>query len=553
MYFPNYQTQEVLFTSRPSTLALQCIPQDTVPLRSFTVNVWRNHTIETILSLAHAYQSYGRYSVEYRISEYDDTLTFDGHRPADIELLWIDSSRYLAKVTLGEWLEWLTERVKSMRAISPTPIIVGTWLQDDGDASARLSEMLDVIPNVFFANLREVCDEDGITFLDSRTATITGTPLSNPAQLLLARKLACHWMPATVFPPIKALALDLDNTLHEGILAEDGIHGVQLTEGHKLLQECVKSMQQSGIFIALVSRNERADVEFLFASRNDYPLCWEDFSATEVSWGDKGSALERIAAALRIAPDAILFVDDNPGELASAISRLPSIHTAYATPDAMQTKRVIEHYPGLWRWKVGADDTKRVQDLKANAERENLLKEIENQSDYFRSLQTKLNFRYDPIDQLGRLADLCNKTNQFNLSMRRLNQAQLAERMSRPNACVASVQMSDRLSDSGVIAAIVAERRGNLLMIEEACISCRAMGRELEDALILEAIRGMAVLDGCDRIIFRARSGPRNQPAFKWLSRLANNREVVEEGDYPVPIGRLVDFVPPDGIFLSKE
>ena len=90
-------------------------------------------------------------------------------------------------------------------------------------------------------------------------------------------------------------------------------------------------------------------------------------------------------------------------------------------------------------------------------------------------------------------------------------------------------------------------------MIEEACISCRAMGRELEDALILEAIRGMAVLDGCDRIIFRARSGPRNQPAFKWLSRLANNREVVEEGDYPVPIGRLVDFVPPDGIFLSKE
>lgn len=552
MNFSSYQAQEALFAHQPSRLVLQSIDQDASPTRSFTVNVWRNHAIEPILSLARAYQSYGRYTVEYRIGDYDDTLIFDGHQPADIELFWIDSSRYLVKVELGKWLEWLTDRVKSMRAISTSPIIVGTWLHNDGDA-LRLSEMLDAIPNVFFASLREVCDEYDVTFLDLRTAAIAGTPLSNQAQLLLARKLACHWMPATVFPPIKALALDLDNTLHAGILGEDGIHGVQLTEGHKLLQQSVKSMQQRGIFITLVSRNEQADVESLFASRNDYPLRWEDFSATEISWGDKGSALERIAAALRISPDAVLFVDDNPGELASAIARLPSIHTAYATPDALQTKRVIEHYPGLWRWKIGVDDTKRVQDLKANAERENLLKEIKNQSDYFRSLQTKLDFYYDPVDQLVRLADLCNKTNQFNLSIRRLNQAQLAEYMARPNACVASVRMSDRLSDSGVIAVIVAERQGNLLMVEEVCISCRAMGRELEDALILEAIRGMVVLDGCDHIIFRAQSGPRNQPAFEWLSRLVHNGNVVEEGDHPVPIGRLVDFVPPDGVLLNKE
>lgn len=552
MDFSSYQAQESLFTHQPSRLALQNIGQNVSPSRTFTVNVWRNHAIEPVLSLARAYQSYGRYTVEYRMGDYDDALIFDGHQPADIELFWIDSSRYLVKVELEEWLEWLTDRVKSMRAISTAPIIVGTWLHNDGDA-LRLSEMLDAIPNVFFANLREVCDENDVTFLDLRTAVIAGTPLSNQAQLLLARKLACHWMPATVFPPIKALALDLDNTLHAGILGEDGIHGVQLTEGHKLLQQSVKSMQQRGIFITLVSRNEQADVESLFASRNDYPLCWEDFSATEISWGDKGSALERIAAALRISPDAVLFVDDNPGELASAIARLPSIHTAYATPDALQTKRVIEHYPGLWRWKIVADDTKRVQDLKANAERENLLKEIKNQSDYFRSLQTTLDFRYDPVDQLVRLADLCNKTNQFNLSIRRLNQAQLAEYMARPNACVASVRMSDRLSDSGVIAVIVAERQSNLLMVEEVCISCRAMGRELEDALILEAIRGMVVLDGCDHIIFRAQSGPRNAPAFEWLSRLIHNGNVVEEGDHPVPIGRLVDFVQPDGVLLNKE
>ena len=73
----------------------------------------------------------------------------------------------------------------------------------------------------------------------------------------------------------------------------------------------------------------------------------------------------------------------------------------------------------MWRWKVEADDTKRVQDMKANAEREELLTEMTDPSDYFRSLQVTLILRHDPLDQLGRLADLCSKTNQFNLAIRR--------------------------------------------------------------------------------------------------------------------------------------
>ena len=168
---------------------------------------------------------------------------------------------------------------------------------------------------------------------------MAGTPVSNAAQPLLARKLACHWIPATIFPPIKAVALDLDNTLHDGVLGEDGIQGVQLTPAHQALQHFIKSLQQRGIFIALLSRNEPIDVEALFAQRDDYPLRWDDFSVTEISWGDKAAAINRIAKALRVAADSILFVDDNPGELASVAAQLPQVHTVYASPDAGQTQR----------------------------------------------------------------------------------------------------------------------------------------------------------------------------------------------------------------------
>ncbi|MBK9162180.1 MAG: HAD-IIIC family phosphatase [Nitrosomonadales bacterium] len=518
-------------------------------MRMIAINVWRNHAFEPVVALARAYQAYGRYSVDYRIGEYDDTLMFGSHQPADMELLWIDSSRYLENISFEDWLAWLSLRVRSLRNISNSPVIVATWL-GHASQSEQLRAMLEQVPAVFFADMQEVCNEAGVNLLDLRTAAMAGTPISNPAQPLLARKLACHWVPAATFPPIKVVALDLDNTLHAGILGEDGIPGVQLTPAHQTLQLFIKSLQQRGIFIALVSRNEREDVEALFSERDDYPLRWNDFSAVEVSWGDKATALANIAKALRIAPDAILFVDDNPGELASVVAQLPGIHTVYATPDAMQTQRVVEHYPGLWRWKVEADDARRVKDMKANAERDELLKEAMDPTDYFRSLQTELVFRYDPIDQLGRLADLCNKTNQFNLAMRRFNQAELADRMARHDACVVSVRMSDRLSDSGVIAVIVAERQDGRLMIEELCISCRAMGRQLEDTLILEALRGMPVLSGCTDIVFCARVGPRNQPAFAWLSRMLDNDKIIEDGFYPVPVVRLSNFASPEGISL---
>ena len=552
MNFAGYQAQATLFAARPSRLALQQLELDAGDLRQVSINVWRNHAVEPVIALAQPYLAYGRCSVDFRLSDYDDTLMFAGHEPADIELLWIDSGRYLVNTQFDEWQDWLVGRIKMLRSASTAPVIVAAWFNDAGQR-AQLQALADATPAVYFADLDAVCSEAGVKLTDARTAAMAGTQVSNAAQPLLARKLACHWIPAAIFPPIKVVALDLDNTLHAGVLGEDGIEGVQLTPAHAAFQNFLKALRQRGIFIALLSRNERMDVEALFAQRDDYPLRWDDFSATEISWDDKAVALERIARALRVATDAILFVDDNPGELASVSAQLHGVHTVYADLDASLTQRTVEYYPGLWRWRVEADDAKRIQDMKANAERETLLTEMSDPSDYFRSLQVVLVLRHKPLDQLGRLADLCGKTNQFNLAMRRFNQAEIAERLDRSDACVTSVQMKDRLSDSGVIAVIVAERDGERLVIEELCISCRAMGRQLEDTLILAAIRDMPLFAGCREVALHVRHGPRNQPALDWLARLLRNDTRPEPGLHSIPAKLLLDFAPPDGITMSKE
>ncbi|GGD00287.1 haloacid dehalogenase [Undibacterium terreum] len=545
------EAQPVLFAPKISRLALQKLDIADEPRQSLQVNVWRNHAIENLLGLAQPFFAYGRIAAGFHISDYDDSLMFAGHQSADVELLWLDSERYLAASAAAEWLTWLEGRVRALRAISKAPIVIASWMAVQADDIHPLQALADAVPAVYFADLAAVCAEAGVALTDQRSAAAAGTPLANAAQPLLARKLACHWLPAAALPPVKAIALDLDHTLHAGVLGEDGVDGVQLTAEHASLQQMLAGLRERGIFLALVSRNEMQDAEALFAQRSDYPLKWSDFSAIEVSWDPKAQALSRVAQALRIAPDAILFVDDNPGELASVAAALDGIKTVHA--DAALTRRAIEFYPGLWRWRVDVNDAKRVQDLQANAERIALQADAADSSAYFRSLQVALGFSYDPLEQLARVAELCRKTNQFNLAMRRFTEAEVADRMALPSASVASISMKDRLSDSGMIGLIIAEREGSRLRIEELCISCRAMGRQLEDTMILGVIAGMPQFDGCTELAFVVRHGPRNQPALEWLGKLLDMQEAPAEGEHLLPADILRRFVPDSSVTITKD
>ena len=515
-----YKAQTNLFELIPSRInLLQVKIPELESGKPTIINVWRNHSFEPLEPLISAYANFRSWPLTFRLGNYDDSFSFNGIQSASLELLWMDSNRLSLKINFPEWLEWLQDRLILLRNHSSAPIVLATWVKDDTQRSAII-KCLDKFPAVYFADLSEACETAGVTLLDNRYTSIAGSPISGKAQVVLARMLACKWFAGVLLPPIKAVALDLDETLHKGVLGEDGLDKVELTKGHKNLQLHIKELHKRGIFIALVSRNEIEDVHKLFLNRSDYPLRWDDFSAMEVSWGKKADALDRIAQKLRISTDAILFVDDNIGELAAVTQQLNGIHTLYADSDAELTKSAIEFYPSLWRWNQEADDSKRIIDIKANAERDFLTLTYTDPSEYLQSLEATLTFHIDVKPQLGRLADLCRKTNQFNLSLRRLNEAELFELMNRQDACVASVHLSDRLSDSGIIAVIAAERSGDTLHVIELCISCRAMGRHLESNIILLALRKMSIWKGSKSVEFGVQVSERNQPAIEWLNCL---------------------------------
>jgi FkbH-like protein len=550
------EAQATLFASKISRVALHGIKIQAKPRHRFRVNVWRNHSIEGLLVLAEPFLKFARMEANFQLSDYDDALLFANYEPADVELLWLDSDRYLSAAnsgaTLLEWISWLGERILDLRQRSTAPIIIACWVGAIHGESNAVQLLADSLPGVYFADLWAACEESGVGLIDLRSAAVVGSPIGNAAQPVLARKLVCHWLAAAVLPQIKTVAVDLDHTLYQGVLGEDGIEGVVLSVEHRNLQALLKQLASRGVFLALVSRNQRGDVDELFASREDFPLKLCDFASVEVSWDPKCEALRRVSATTRVGLDTILFVDDNPGELAAVVGVLDSIQVVLGSPDASITGRAIMFYPGLWRWRTDMDDVKRLEDLRSNSERIALKSVYGESIDYFRSLNICVTIQYNALDRIARAADLSAKTNQFNLSMRRFNEAELAEKR-LPLASFATIKMTDRLSDSGVIGLVVAELRDGALQIQELCISCRALGRHMEDSIIFSAISGMPQFGACDRIVFSVRHAPRNKPALDWLTKILELSETPREGEYSLPASAVTRFTMNCGVQVIHE
>jgi FkbH-like protein len=507
--------QPILFGPPNRADLAECIPS--WPLQTLRARVHRNHGFEPISSGTPAFGAWNGLAFEWTIGAYDDSLAFDLHADADADVLWLDTTRIA--LADGEALgQWIASRIVALRAQTDNPIVVLAWPLDE-----RARAIVDgaSIPGAWLADLSPLEASLRDRWLDPRAETMSGTKLGNRACLHIARELACKWLPAAALPPRKAIAIDLDDTLYRGVLGEDDAGGIALTDGHRELQQRLRALREAGILLALVSRNERSDVEELFARREDFPLRLSDFVTIEASWNDKVAALAKIATQLRIAPDAMVFVDDNAGELASVASSLP-VFTVHAQSDARMTATAIDHVAGMFRWRQSHEDRIRADDLHASTARAELLQSAKSNDDYLRSLDVVLDFFVGSMQHASRLAELSAKTNQFNMALGRINEAQIVRRIRERPANVIAIRLADRLSDSGIIGLVVGAREDDVLRVDEVCISCRALGRRLEDSMVTKALSIMAGHVEPTQVRFALRKGARNAPAREWLARYAD-------------------------------
>ncbi|WP_116449860.1 HAD-IIIC family phosphatase [Blastococcus litoris] len=509
--------QPVLLADRPRRLDLLRL-QPRWPLTTRTVQVHRNHGFDVVTSAWRPFCAFAGLDVAALMGPYDDSLDLDRlQNPVDLHVVSLDFERYRPRMSGADLVSWLLGRVRELTRRSSAPVLLTNDPSPDaGTFNDQLARAADALPDVFVADVAAIGRELGAGFLDHRLSGVAGTSWSAAAAVAVAREFGLRWLPGLLSPPVKAVVVDLDGTLYDGVLGEDGPEGVRLTDAHAALQEHLVQLRRRGVFIGVVSRNEAADVDALFRSRTDFPLTWDMVSAAAVDWTSKADGVADVAAQLRIGTDAIAFLDDNPGELATVASAHPGVRTLHAA-DASSSLRALVHCPGLFRFRTTDDDARRVDDLRAARERAAQVQAASDPEDYLRSLRVELDCRVNQPGDVPRAAQLSQRTNQFTTSVMRISEGELLRRRREGSLSFVVVALKDRLADSGTVAVVFGHQEGRRLVVEGVSISCRALGRRIETAVVESAVALLAG-DDVDEVAFLHATGERNGPALEWLA-----------------------------------
>src|ERR1700733_11228003 len=311
------------------------------------MQVHRNYAFELVGSVLGPFLWLSGLKSSITYGDYDDILSFSQIDPAAIQIVALDFERYAEKAGSASFRDWFTGRLRSLRGMTERPIVVSNWPSEERQAEGfnlELERAADSLPSVFVWDTAAIFRNMNRKFFDERGAAVTGTRLSNSGCIEMARSLGRVRLPSVLLPRIKAIALDLDNTLYDGVLGEDGVEGVRVSAEHEAIYKELLRLRDEGVFLAILSKNDERDFAELCEKRADFVLKPEHFSASSMGWHSKPEGVARIAEQLRIGVDAILVVDDNAGEIAQvrgAHTSTPLLHTQSPT----QTLFWLRHYP----------------------------------------------------------------------------------------------------------------------------------------------------------------------------------------------------------------
>ena len=325
-------------------------------------------------------------------------------------------------------------------------------------------------------------------------------------------------------PPAKVLALDADQVLWGGVLGEDGLEGIALGDDHpgrsfQLFQEQVLQLKNRGVLLALVSRNDADDVFQVLDSHPDMVLRREDFAAMRVNWLAKSQNLRDLACELNLGLDAFVFVDDDPANRLEVEANAPAVTVVPIPADPAEYCRTLSR---LWCFDAGqttSEDASRTEMMHQERKRQRHREVAVDMPSYLRSLEIVVRMRAAESVDLPRVAQLTQKTNQFNLSLKRRSVAEIQSLDHRAGIYV--IEASDRFGDYGLVGACILAPhpvQRDLYELDTFLMSCRALGRGVEEAT-LHGLAEVVKNRGGRRLQARYVPGPRNQPVKEFLLR----------------------------------
>jgi FkbH-like protein/FkbM family methyltransferase len=331
--------------------------------------------------------------------------------------------------------------------------------------------------------------------------------------------------------PYKAIVLDCDNTLWGGACGEEGPAGVEIGPSHRALQEFIVEQANSGMLVCLCSKNNEADVWEVFAKRPEMALRREHLAAWRINWNPKSQNLRSLAQELNVGMDSLIFIDDNPVECQEARSSCPEVLTLQLPRIAADNLRFLQHVWAFDHFQSTEEDRQRTKMFQQDLRRKHELEQAPSLKDFIEGLGLQVTIGQPSTEQLARVAQLTQRTNQFNLSTLRRSEQEIVRFLQKEDAACLAAEVSDRFGEYGLVGVVLCELGdAEICRVETFLLSCRVLGRGVEHQVLAEvARRALAANKKWIDILYRP-SG-KNQPAWDFINSLsAQSRDEIKDG-----------------------
>ncbi|MBE7551668.1 MAG: HAD-IIIC family phosphatase [Anaerolineales bacterium] len=409
----------------------------------------------------------------------------------------------------------------------------------------RLAENLARVSNIYVLDTQRWVNAAGKNAFNPKLWYMAKIPFSNEVFIEATRDIKSA-LSGISGRARKLIILDLDDTLWGGIVGDVGWENIRLGghdhlgEAYADFQTALKALTRRGILLGIVSKNEETIALEAIQRHPEMALRLEDFAGWKINWQDKAQNIVDLVSELNLGLQSVVFIDDNPIERARVREALPEVLVPEWPPDKMLYKSALLSLRCFDTPFMSQEDLAKAGMYVSERQRQGLKNVVGSLDEWLKSLNLVVTREALNETNLSRTAQLLNKTNQMNLTTRRMTEAELADWAGQENHRLWTFRVSDRFGDTGLTGIASLEIEGTAGRIVDFVLSCRVMGRKVEEMMLATVIHHARAL-GLTEVYARYIPTPKNKPCLSFFeqSGMAANGDNIFiwqlDRSYPTP------------------
>ncbi|MEO0459180.1 MAG: HAD-IIIC family phosphatase, partial [Cyanobacteria bacterium P01_A01_bin.114] len=479
----------------------------------------------------------------------------------------LDADADKLKASLQRSVKDFVDAVDSATCRSSTPYLIAFCPVNPGIAAEQrelygqleqtLAEALQPMQGVYLMRSAEMFLQYPVSdYYDETRDRMGHIPYTDVAFTALGTALA-RKIYALKRPPYKVIALDCDRTLWRGICGEDGPLGVSVDAPFQALQSFMVRCSEAGLLLCLCSKNNEDAVWQVFEQRDDMRLSRDRIVAWRINWEPKSENLRSLAAELNLGLDSFIFIDDNPVECSEVQARCPEVLTLQLPDDPEEIPAFLKHVWPFDTLNVTEADQQRTRLYQQNQERQRFERDALDFNAFIEGLELDIQILPPSLEQMPRVSQLTQRTNQFNATTRRRREPEIQQLCDTQGYGCRAVTVKDRFGDYGLVGVMLFKPQGDTLQgdtldgdtleVDTFLLSCRVLGRGVEHRMV-NCLGAIAAEQGLSTVTLNYRPTPKNLPIANFFNNIAHpyNQEDSEDSRYVLPtaVAQRLTFTP---------